>query len=172
MHPNYKPPLTPLLIERIEPRPAPLRLALSVGAGTTLQFIFAFVEALALGFAMVATGLQVSAFAMSVEYQLLDLVAMFVFQVPAGYIASSIAKSRPILVCFLVSCLTFALALAIQLLGATTTATWQNIAFMAVLVAAPPVGGWLWLVRRQMPNPSIERDVQGLSPLAAPHVKR
>ena len=25
---------------------------------------------------------------------------------------------------------------------------------------------------RAMPNPSIERDVQGLSPLAAPHVKR
>ena len=27
-------------------------------------------------------------------------------------------------------------------------------------------------VRAAMPNPSIERDVQGLSPLAAPHVKR
>jgi len=27
-------------------------------------------------------------------------------------------------------------------------------------------------VRAALPNPSIERDVQGLSPLAAPHVKR
>jgi hypothetical protein len=27
-------------------------------------------------------------------------------------------------------------------------------------------------LRRQRPNPSIERDVQGLAPLAAPHVKR
>jgi hypothetical protein len=28
------------------------------------------------------------------------------------------------------------------------------------------------VLREQAPNPSIERDVQGLSPLAAPHVKR
>ena len=30
----------------------------------------------------------------------------------------------------------------------------------------------MFRLRRVRPNPSIERDVQGLSPLAAPHVKR
>jgi len=37
----------------------------------------------------------------------------------------------------------------------------------------------MWLLEKALgampagaPNPSIERDVQGLSPLAAPHVKR
>ena len=31
---------------------------------------------------------------------------------------------------------------------------------------------WLQMLGHQAPNPSIERDVQGLSPSAAPHVKR
>jgi len=45
---------------------------------------------------------------------------------------------------------------------------WQvAIGITLVLLAA-----WLPRVTSAAPNPSIERDVQGLAPLAAPHVKR
>jgi hypothetical protein len=148
MNNHYQPPRAPVENRGTLPPPSALRLAGAVAAGVVAQAAGAFILMVLLGMVLLATETDPSAFAGNPQYQLLDLLALFAFQVPAGYVAAAVAKGRPLVVSCLVAVVVAALALTLGVFS-PQAANWYNVAALAVMLAAPVAGGLLWGLRNR-----------------------
>jgi MFS family permease len=142
MNPRYQPSAASVSTAPTHQDQKKSRLVLAIVAGVFAQGLGAFAATLALGLSLTYLNVSPQEFAESPTFQAANLLGLFVFQFPAGYLAASLASKRPLLAAAIVSLL----VPVVLSFVAINSGQFGMSNFIALLVAvcAPISGAFLW----------------------------